>query len=204
MKLLDKEFVSNANQTGTQTFKQVKSETLPNGKNVYLYVRVAEDNTVFAYEVFTASVKKAGEYKLPKGKTIVYDDDFEEYPGSSKFGVSAWFIPSLISAEAKFLTLTTEPVKVEKSDPAVVGGAALGNSLAPSKKVGRGRPKGERPLLDLPDMEFSVKELAIKNSVQYPVAFLFLKEAEAAGKVKRTRTERRAAKGKPTQLFEQI
>lgn len=202
MKLLDKEFTTNANQAGLQTFTQMKREALSNGKNVYLYVRTAENEAVFAYEVFIASVKKAGEYKLPGGKTITYTEDFEEYPGASKFGVSAWFLASLVTAEAKFLELTTAPVE-KTPEPAIVGGAALGEALAPTKK-GRGRPKGARPLLDLPDVEFSVKELAAKNDVAYPIAFVFLKEAEAQGTVKRTRTERRAAKGKPTQLFTKI
>ena len=54
------------------------------------------------------------------------------------------------------------------------------------------------------DGEFSVKELAEKNGVQYPIASVFLKEQEASGLVKRTREERRNPKGPMTQLFSKV
>lgn len=68
----------------------------------------------------------------------------------------------------------------------------------------RGRPKVERASLLLPVGEFSVKELAEQNKVDYPIAFIFVKEQMAAGAIEKTRSERRAAKGKETQLFKVI
>ena len=64
--------------------------------------------------------------------------------------------------------------------------------------------RSPKKVLILLDGEFSVKELAEKNGVDYPIASIFLKEQESAGLVKRTRTERRAAKGKETQLFSKV
>ena len=66
------------------------------------------------------------------------------------------------------------------------------------------RHNSNRESLQLPDGEFSVKELAQKNNVEYVTASQFVKEQETNGIVKRTRTERRAPKGPETQLFQKI
>lgn len=53
----------------------------------------------------------------------------------------------------------------------------------------------------IPIGEFSTKELAEKNGIEYPQAFLHLKTLLASGAVKWVRDERRNVKGKPTRLF---
>ena len=58
--------------------------------------------------------------------------------------------------------------------------------------------------LVLLDGEFSVKDLAEKNGVEYPIASVFLKAQLAAGVVHPTREERRNPKGPMTQLFSKI
>lgn len=198
MKPLELEFKTNANATGVQWFRQIKSGTTPEGKTVYVYERVhAEGNRegrVFGYEVVTPSVKRAGTYPLPGGKTITYAEDFEEYPGASKFGFSAWSFPYYQKGAAiwKFEQLTAPaPVKTEPST----------ETPAPSCGRGRGRPKAERPPLNLPEGEFSVTEVAQKNGVEYVVAFQFVKDKVTEGVVKKGRKERRAARGPETQLY---
>ena len=75
--------------------------------------------------------------------------------------------------------------------------------ITPSDEPAAPRTTSKKDLVLL-DGEFSVKDLAEKNGVEYPIASVFLKEQETIGLVKRTRTERRAAKGKETQLFSKV
>lgn len=199
----DSVFETNANQTGNQRFEMVKKGSAGD-KNVYIYRRTFLEGPragkVFAYEVFIPKVLKAGTIqKFPGGKEILIEQDTEEYANGAKtdFGKRAWFCASLERAEARFDQLTQ--IQIEDSNEETESEVEVDNS----PRV-RGRPKADRPVLTLPVIEFSVKELAEANKVDYPVAFLFLKEMEEAGKVLRTRQERRAVKGKPTQLFKAI
>ena len=208
IKCIDTEFQTNANQTGIQTFRMITQGLLENGRHAYIYQRTRQDQTIFGFEVFIPTIKKAGTYPLPGGKTITYNEDFEEYPGASKFGISAWFYPTLGMAEKRYNELMEVAPEIpdELETPADPGLPVVSESVAVNSGVprGRGRPKVDRPPLSLPAGEFSCKELAASNSVDYPVAFLFLKEQEAAELVKRTRTERRAVKGPETQLFSKV
>jgi len=65
----------------------------------------------------------------------------------------------------------------------------------------RGRQKIERAPLNFPVGEFSAKELAAQNNVEYYIAVVAIRENEEAGKIEKTRTERRSPKGPETQLF---
>jgi len=66
------------------------------------------------------------------------------------------------------------------------------------------KPRTEKKAIIVPLVEFSVTELAAQNNVEYSAAFVFVKEQVAAGTVKPTRKERRAARGKETQLYQKI
>lgn len=200
------EFQTNANSTGVQQFRRLKHGVNPQGKNVYLYQRTYADGEhlgqIFGFEVFVPSITKAGTVqKFPNGTTRTIDEDMENYPGASVFGRSAFFCQSLERADGRFATMMGQ--EIEEAEPVA---AAEKYSIAviestPVAPKHRGRPKVDRPTLLFPVGEFSVKELAEQNKVDYPVAFLFLKEKEAAGLVEFTREERRAAKGKATKLF---
>lgn len=150
------------------------------------------------YEVFKIRV-------TPKGTQVfetVTPDDEEKYPTAEQFGKTAWAVSSIERAEEIFNRLEQNmSVREETPDPAVVGGVALAQSLAPNR---RGRPKVERAPLNLPNGEFSIKELAEQNSVEYVTAQQFLKEQMTSNQVRRTRTERRAARGPETQLYQKI
>lgn len=202
MKPLEIEFETNANSTGMQQFLQIECGVTLTGKPVYIYQRTYSEGKrtgqLFGFEVVIPSVKKAGTYPLPGGKTITYTEDFEEYPGASKFGFSAWSYPSYQpgAAKCKFKNLTEAPVEVEEVEDA--------NDEPTLPEPAKGRPKAVRPPIVLPETEFSVKELAEQNKTEYPYAFLFVKEQVAAGKVKLTRKERRATRGPETQLYSKV
>lgn len=191
-------FESNANSTGLHKFEMVKRGTTTDGKNVYIYRRVLKTGKIFGFEVFVAKFIKAGTVlKFPGGVEKTITEDTEQYATKTDFGKRAWFCSSLERAETRFKQLieiqhnTTE--NEEESEVETDGTSGV-----------RGRPKADRPVLTLPVAEFSIKELAEQNKVDYSVAFIFAKEMETAGKIKRTREERRAARGKATQLFSKV
>lgn len=183
--------------------------------------KVTEERTgkVTGYEVFRIKID-------PKGKRIfdiVLEEDTEKYPTSeTNFGKSAWAVPNLATAETYFERLEngvdvyggSVALSIE-DDEDDEGGTPVNASPEPSEpspvasgdapKRGRGRPrKTEKVTLNLPDVEFSVKELAELNKVQYVTAYQFVKEEMETGHVKTTREERRAARGPMTQLFEKV
>lgn len=189
-------FETNANQTGVQRFEMVKRGTTQDDKNVYIYKRSYPNGQIFAYEVFLPKILKAGTVqKFPGGAERIVENDIEEYPNGAKtdFGKRAWFCSTLERAEARFNQLTQTCVTTHEETETETESENVPHN--------RGRSKNDRPVLTIPVAEFSTKELAEQNNVDYSVAFLFLKEKLAEGKIVRTREERRAAKGKPTQLF---
>ena len=121
----------------------------------------------------------------------------EQYPGNEMWGTRGWTFKTLLEASNKFDRLHGVPVAEVVSvsnvevTPAVTGGH-------------RGRTRGVRPTLTIPGSDFSVKDLAEANKVEYPVAFLFVKEAEEGGTIKFLRTERRAAKGKESKIYSKV
>jgi hypothetical protein len=124
----------------------------------------------------------------------------ETAPGDEQWGSRGWTFTNLYSAELKFEELKTGKKPVELEDEEEKDSVAVVAPSEPSKH--KGRPKLERPVLNYPTGEFSVKDLADFNKVEYPTAFLFVKEQEAQNLIVRTRTERRAPKGPETQLFQ--
>lgn len=209
---LELEFETNANGTGTQIFRQLQKGVTLKGKPVYLYQRVfskgKRTGETFGFEVVIPSVKKAGVYDLPLDKkapvgtpvpTITYAEDFEEYPGAAKFGFSAWSYPAYQQggAQWRFKTLTEIPIDIPEVEDDIEN---IEDSIPVAPKT-RGRPKAERPPITLPEGEFSKTEVAQKNGVAYIVAHTFIEEQVAAGVVKVGRKERRAARGKETQLY---
>lgn len=186
-------------------------------KNAIYKVTEERTGVVTGYEVFRIKVD-------PKGKQVfdaVLEDDVEKYPVANNFGKSAWFVPNLTTAETYFnrleggLDVYGGASVAEHLDDDDEGGTPVETSPEPSEpspvasgdapKRGRGRPrKTEKVLLKLPDVEFSVKELAELNRVQYVTAYQFVKEEMENGQVKTTREERRAARGPMTQLFAKV
>jgi hypothetical protein len=130
----------------------------------------------------------------------------ETLPGNEQWGMKGWSFPTLFAAELKFEELLGK-TPVQTCDD-VEGEDCSETSETPTTEPRvaghRGRAKGERPQLIMPDSEFTVKELADANKVDYPVAFLFIKESVVAKTIQFLRTERRNAKGKESSIYVKI
>lgn len=165
-------------------------------KTALYSVKGLKDETITGYEVFKIKV-------ILKGNDcfgVVSTDDEEKYPTGEQFGKIAWSVANLAIANKHFDKLEAgqhphDDVVTAEDDDADVEN----EPIAPSSH--KGRPKANRPPLLFPVGEFSVKELAEFNKVEYPIAFLFLKEQKSLGKIEFVRDERRAAKGKTTTIY---
>ena len=118
MKKLQETFVMNADKCGNHNFTQIRRE---NGIALYRRNRV-NDNRFHSFEVFIVRIVKAGA-SLPGGGSVV--EDYEQYPGSSTFGRTAWSISgreenALACANKKFNELlkgAAPVVEIEGAEP---------------------------------------------------------------------------------------
>jgi hypothetical protein len=94
MKLLETQFVSNADKCGNNTFIQLKKED-----GVALYERRTPDNKFKCYEVFIINVQKQG-HVFPNGTVV--EEAYELYPGKNAFGRTAACCKFLDQAEDHF------------------------------------------------------------------------------------------------------
>lgn len=203
MKLIESEFKTNANGLGVMNFKMIRRGVNPAGKAVYIYFRSRLDGRPFNYEVFIPSITKAGTIqKFPNGSTRTIEDDTENYPGASSFGRTAWECYSLRHSERRYNDLMNTNVEVESIEDEPEEKVIIESAVDSVKH--RGRPKGIRPVLTIPDSNFSVNELAELNKVEYITASVFVKDAIAAKQIQFVRTERRNVKGKPTNIYNKV
>lgn len=193
MKAIETSMIRNVGQTGNQQFTQVKRND-----RVLLFRRDKLDGSFFGFEVFTPTIKKAGTYPLPNDKTITYTEDFEEYPGTEKFGRNnAFFCTTLERAEVRFEELTNKSlgIKPEVEEPVV------------SEEVEETpKRRGRQPKLIsiVPNGEFTVGMLAEANSVSYPIAFMYVKE-NLDVTVKFIKSEKSSSgRGKPSNWYSKI
>lgn len=129
----------------------------------------------------------------------------ECYPSNEQWGTKGWSYRDLFTAEARYLRLRNGDVTVDLSEAAPVGETeeAPVPPVAP-KSQRRARGSG-LPEITFPEGEFSIKEAAALNPDLNPATvYLCVKDAEKNGVVKATRQERRAERGKPTQLFQKV
>ncbi len=212
---LREQFVSGAGGfTGKDrlTYTQLKRN-----EKAAVYER-SRDGKPYDYEAFLIKIKKAGVYKLPKGKTQTLVEDTEQYPSSSQFGFVAWSYGNVGMAMHRFHELTHGKVNeiidetgaAKDVDDDVEDGVApevKSDSVveppvnaSPIIKVDDAKPyKG--PDLVIPVGEFSTRQLAAHNNVDYTAAFLFRKELERTGKIKFSRKQKAEGRGKPTDIF---
>lgn len=199
---LEEHFMKNANQAGKHSFDLIKRDLNPDGKDVCLYKRTTKQGKLYAYEVFFPTIKKAGTYKTPQGY-ITYEDSFEEYPSGGKFGKTAKFCHALEVAEhwySEFMKgKVVEPTDASPDEEDDEDEASPVEANESASK--RGRPKSDRVMLKFPAGEFSCKELAEFNQVDYSIASITLRESESNKTISFVREERRNAKGKATRLF---
>lgn len=153
-------------------FKQLKRND-----KVALYARVVESSgNTEGYEVFHVKMRLKGQ-TLPGG--LFEQEDREVYPSAGSFGKTAWQIIDLNRANSKFDELTKEEID----------------------KVAHEAEEAENPSVNPGTSLFSTQEYADKNNIAYPIAYLTIKAAVEAGKMKFVKSERRNVKGKETKLF---
>lgn len=189
MKILEKTFTMNADKCGNHTFTQVRRE-----KNVAAYRRNAVDSGRFrGFEVFVVKVVKAGA-PLPGGGVVA--EDYEQYPGASSFGRSAWSMcgnekAALAATMQKFDELLKGKAVVVAEEPAVIEGETV-----PVARVVKGEVT-----LKIPDQPFTQKELAAFNGIKnYKEVYSDLQKMLATKAVKVV-GQREVTRGKPAKLF---
>lgn len=159
-------------------FKQLKRND-----KVALYQRVIESSgNAEGYEVFHIKMRLKGQ-ALPGG--VFEQEDREVYPSANSFGKTAWQIDDLARANICFDELTKEETdkditetEVENEDSSV--------KTDPATSL------------------FSTQEYADSKGIAYPIAYLTIKAAIEAGKMKFVKSERRNSRGKETKLFKMI
>lgn len=181
---LQTEFVANCNAVGDNIFTQVKRQG-----NVCVYKRVRMDGSLVSFEVFEVKTVKAGS-PLPNGTTVAAD--YEQYPGSSVFGKTAWAPGTYERAMAKFNEL--------------VGNRTAKNDAAPEPST----PQEVAPAtvvttsINIPGGEFSRKSFAEANGIseENPAkAYLLIKGLISEGMVKESRRVATGGRGRPMVLY---
>lgn len=132
----------------------------------------------------------------------------ETMPSNSQWGSRGWTYTTLLDAERRFERLVKGEVPEDNSGATPdneEGSSNETNEIVDVPKPQR-RPRGSGlPEISFPEGEFSIREAAELNpSVNPATVYLCVKDAVEKGTVKETRKERRAAKGKPTQLYQKV
>jgi hypothetical protein len=198
---LEKEFISGEGGFSADplTYTQLKRN-----EKAAVYMR-SKDGKPYDYETFLIKVK-------PKGTRIfqkILEDDEECYPSSSQFGRIAWSFNDIGLAMHRLHELTTDKVKdevIEGDDTPITEMTVPVMKISSPVKENNDDDDDEDkpykgPALLIPVGEFSTKQLAAYNNVQYPIAFLFRKEMERKGKIKFSRKQKADGRGKPTDIF---
>ena len=198
---LEKEFVSGVGgfSANPLTYTQLKRN-----EKAAVYMR-SQNGTPYDYEVFLIKVKPKGTHIFQK----VLEDDEECYPSSSQWGRIAWSFTNVGLAMIRFHELIHGKVKEEvvegeensQEESTVEVKAPKASAPVPDENEETEAKPYKGPDLIIPVGEFSTKDLAAHNNVQYPIAFLFRKDAERKGKIKFSRKQKAEGRGKPTDIF---
>ena len=139
---------------------------------VAIYERFRHNGTQEGYEVFIIKKRLKGQ-ALPGG--LFELEDREVYPSAGQFGKTAWHVMTLERANEEFEEYSKAPLTEEE--------------------------EAEENKLNLPEGEFTVKEVIELNDTNYISASLFVKAGVADGSIKYLREERRNVKGKPSKIY---
>lgn len=159
MKLLETEFVMNADKRGDNKFVQIKRNEF-----AAMYRRFDMEGKPLEFEVF--AVKVAGGTEI-FGR---FYDKYEQYPGASAWGRSAYTALTEGQAEQIYQEITDGKGKrkegQEITKPVVVKVRNIGGK--------KGRPKANRPAIVWPKKKFSMKDLvsANKNGWSQPTLYI--------------------------------
>ena len=175
----------NADKRGDNKFVQLKRNEF-----AALYRRFDMDGRPLEFEVFM--VKVAG------GKEIFgnYYDPYEQYPGASAFGRTAWSTPRELEANRIFDELTQKQGS-RKSDA---------KPKRISKSGSRGRPRVERPAIILPKNKFCMKELVAINPDGWtqPTLYIELMKLKKQKKVVEAERKNMGGKGRATVFYRPV
>lgn len=184
MTKLETNFTSGVGGFGADvlTYKQLMRSDL-----AAVYER-SRDGMIKDYEVTKIKIQPKG-FQVMNGKPL--EDDTEMYASTGQWGKSGWSFKNLGAAKAKFELLSNPAVKeVETSDDVVIE--------SPSVKF-------LNTTFIFPSTEkFSTKDFAETNHIEYITASLYIKDAVNNGTVKSAGSERRASRGKETNLFSKV
>jgi len=188
MKILEKTFVMNADKCGDHTFTQVRREN-----NVAAYRRNSVATGRFhTFEVFLIKVVKAGA-PLPGGGTVA--ESYEQYPGASAFGRSAWSMGGEEKAALK-VTMKKFDELLKSKSPVVVEETSTEVETVPVARVAKGEVT-----LKIPDQPFTQKELAAFNGIEnYKEVYSDLQKM-LASKALKIVGQREVTRGKAAKLF---
>lgn len=190
MKQLDITFVRTISGDPNQTLTQIRRN-----ENFAIYKR--ESSGKFnSYEVIRISIKKAGTYPLPGGKTITYTEDQEEYATTSMWGKNGWSTTSLERANDIFDRLTAG--RSLHDDPEI--GKLSSEEVVEVLSVKPERKSGELPVIQIPSGEFTMLDIAVLNNMERTRIYPTVRQYVELGKIKELRRESRG-KGKPTVIF---
>lgn len=138
-----------------------------------IYRRMTKDGLFLDFEVFKILVEKEGKNTFG----VITQEDTEKYPSTGKFGKTAWSVNSLARATMYFDRITKDAASIVDDESSVEDA-----NVSPAN-------------------EFSTKEYAEANGIEYPIAFLAIKKGLEEGIIKYVRSERRNLKGKETKIF---
>ena len=193
MKSLELEFVANYDKCGDHTFKQLMRQG-----NVALYDRQSMEGRSLWHEVFVFKTIKAGT-PLPGGNTV--PEDYEQYPGKSAFGKTAWAIAGGDYAKrslAKFNELVKKAADLLKESEDEADADA--SPSVPVVKVEK-----QTSSINFPAGKFTHSELAEFNGKTRSQVYFVLQDMIKAGVIISAGTRRpESGKGKACNLFEKV
>jgi len=189
MKLLETEFVMNADKRGDNKFVQVKRNEF-----AAMYRRFDMEGKPLEFEVF--AVKVAG------GNEIFgrYYDKYEQYPGASAWGRTAYTAITEDQAERIFDEITKGCGKRKE-------GQSSANPIPVKVKAAggkRGRPRTSRPAIILPKKQFCMKDLikVNQNGWSQPTLYIELMKLVKGNQVVEA-ARKKTGRGRP-QVFYKV
>lgn len=190
MKILEKTFVMNADKCGNHNFTQVRRE---GAICMYRRDRVNE-GTLHSVEVFITKTVKAGS-PLPGGGQVA--EDYEQYPGGSSFGRTAWSTNTIEAGNLIFERLLNKKV------PVVVETEETETELVNVARVSQ--PKGDRRALKWPEGPFTQKDLAAHNGIaNYKEVYTDLQRALSNGTLRVAEQVKEVNRGRAAKMFEVV
>ena len=203
MKQLKLEFVKNCDGCGKHKFVQLRREG-----DVCLYERLKMDGNHFGYEVFITKTVKAGS-PLPGGLKV--EEDYEQYPGSSQWGKTAFSPSTLSGAEERFAELVAKSKVLSdaREQTAVTGKRVRARKIVnvmkvkPVKSVGdrKGRKSVDRTQFVFPDGEWTMKQAHTLNpTVCHATIWTYAKQLVKSGDLI-VCGQMSGGRGKPTLLY---